>query len=307
MKRNSSCNSAPSALRSPSTILLCSPRVIQDANSCQHAFHQQVTCPSSCRFLNDGDGVPPASPRQYSGQYLRLSRGRPGFDSPTGRPLPFLLPNDPNKFFFAPGRARGRPLYPQLEPKAMRWPGIEPGSTAWKAAMLTTIPPTLTLGCRPLKGTHELIDLTYQALLVILMVLDALLMAFNTLHFQQSLCSWCVKGVFMHVLAEFAWHLHRFDQAAARIGETARPLQLLVSIVDSISACHAEDRGSIPRRGDLYLFCCQMTPTNFFLLQEGLADGRCIRSLSQKRCVGRESNPGQLLGRQLCSPLYHQR
>ena len=26
----------------------------------------------------------------------------------------------------------------------MRWPGIEPGSTAWKAAMLTTIPPTLT-------------------------------------------------------------------------------------------------------------------------------------------------------------------
>ncbi len=24
----------------------------------------------------------------------------------------------------------------------MRWPGIEPGSTAWKAAMLATIPPT---------------------------------------------------------------------------------------------------------------------------------------------------------------------
>ena len=27
--------------------------------------------------------------------------------------------------------------------KTMRWPGIEPGSTAWKAAMLTIIPPTL--------------------------------------------------------------------------------------------------------------------------------------------------------------------
>ena len=27
---------------------------------------------------------------------------------------------------------------------AMRQPGIEPGSTAWKAAMLTTIPLTLT-------------------------------------------------------------------------------------------------------------------------------------------------------------------
>lgn len=28
---------------------------------------------------------------------------------------------------------------------------------------------------------------------------------------------------------------------------------------------------------------------------------------SKCTCVGRESNPGQLLGRQLCSPLYHQR
>jgi hypothetical protein len=27
----------------------------------------------------------------------------------------------------------------------MRWPGIEPGSTAWKAAMLTIIPPTLDM------------------------------------------------------------------------------------------------------------------------------------------------------------------
>ena len=27
---------------------------------------------------------------------------------------------------------------------SMRRPGIEPESTAWKAAMLTTIPPTLT-------------------------------------------------------------------------------------------------------------------------------------------------------------------
>ncbi len=27
--------------------------------------------------------------------------------------------------------------------KTLRWPGIEPGSTAWKAAMLTIIPPTL--------------------------------------------------------------------------------------------------------------------------------------------------------------------
>ena len=31
----------------------------------------------------------------------------------------------------------------QFDIKDLRWPGIEPGSTAWKAAMLTTIPPTL--------------------------------------------------------------------------------------------------------------------------------------------------------------------
>ena len=33
----------------------------------------------------------------------------------------------------------------QNEEKNLRRPGIEPGSTAWKAAMLTIIPPTLTL------------------------------------------------------------------------------------------------------------------------------------------------------------------
>ena len=31
----------------------------------------------------------------------------------------------------------------QQKVSPLRWPGIEPGSTAWKAAMLTTIPPTL--------------------------------------------------------------------------------------------------------------------------------------------------------------------
>ena len=29
--------------------------------------------------------------------------------------------------------------------KVLRWPGVEPGSTAWKATMLTVTPPTL--GC----------------------------------------------------------------------------------------------------------------------------------------------------------------
>ncbi len=42
-------------------------------------------------------------------------------------------------------------------------------------------------------------------------------------------------------------------------GGKALHAQLLVSIVDSISACHAEDRGSIPRRGELVIFCCRTT------------------------------------------------
>ena len=32
---------------------------------------------------------------------------------------------------------------PKKQNKTLRRPGIEPGSTAWKAAMLTIIPPTL--------------------------------------------------------------------------------------------------------------------------------------------------------------------
>ena len=36
-----------------------------------------------------------------------------------------------------------------IEEKKLRRPGIEPGSTAWKAAMLTIIPPTPRLNTIP--------------------------------------------------------------------------------------------------------------------------------------------------------------
>ena len=42
----------------------------------------------------------------------------------------------------------------------------------------------------------------------------------------------------------------------------------------------------------------------------GMCQKASIQNKMQKKknvCVGRESNPGQLLGRQLCSPLYHRR
>ena len=39
----------------------------------------------------------------------------------------------------------------------------------------------------------------------------------------------------------------------------------------------------------------------------GLMFGPLCMGKKAFECVGRESNPGQLLGRQLCSPLYHQR
>ena len=46
-------------------------------------------------------------------------------------------------------------LQHQPEPKEMRWPGIEPGSTAWKAAMLTTIPPTQSATCAVTKKARS--------------------------------------------------------------------------------------------------------------------------------------------------------
>ena len=77
---------------------------------------------------------------------------------------------------------------------------------------------------------------------------------------------------------------------------------ILVSIVDSISACHAEDRGSIPRRGDILFSAGRASH-----LQKKKLSAPTSESWRLQQCVGRESNPGQLLGRQLCSPLYHQR
>ena len=35
-----------------------------------------------------------------------------------------------------------------LGDKNVRWPGIEPGSNAWKASMLTITPPTLISICK---------------------------------------------------------------------------------------------------------------------------------------------------------------
>ena len=47
----------------------------------------------------------------------------------------------------------------QIKGVLLRWPGIEPGSTAWKAAMLTTIPPTHTGNKPGLLHYNELIIL----------------------------------------------------------------------------------------------------------------------------------------------------
>ncbi len=70
---------------------------------------------------------------------------------------------------------------------------------------------------------------------------------------------------------------------------------LLVSIVDSISACHAEDLGSIPRRGELALFCYRTTHPKF-LAQPDVTKGVQNRLRPKPYgMIGRESNPGQLL------------
>lgn len=70
------------------------------------------------------------------------------------RPEPFRMPKKVSTVVAKPGYLRSflqgpgwlgsllrAALYGQ-KTMGVRWPGIEPGSTAWKAAMLTTIPPT---------------------------------------------------------------------------------------------------------------------------------------------------------------------
>ena len=46
--------------------------------------------------------------------------------------------------------------------KSLRWPGVEPGSTAWKAAMLTAIPPTLVPSLKLFGIDIELVTKSYQ-------------------------------------------------------------------------------------------------------------------------------------------------
>ena len=54
---------------------------------------------------------------------------------------------------------------PEIE-KILRRPGIEPGSTAWKAAMLTIIPPTLDEREIKNQGNHNHPHFHYRSYLV---------------------------------------------------------------------------------------------------------------------------------------------
>ena len=68
----------------------------------------------------------------------------------------------------------------------------------------------------------------------------------------------CVKKVKQHCYLVLCG-CHRYTDLSCVVIKFFQPL--LVSIVDSISACHAEDRGSIPRRGGKFIVffssrCC---------------------------------------------------
>ena len=45
------------------------------------------------------------------------------------------------------GKKRKKNKKEKVGGKKMRWPGVEPGSIAWKATMLTVTPPTLACVC----------------------------------------------------------------------------------------------------------------------------------------------------------------
>ena len=63
---------------------------------------------------------------------------------------------------------------------------------------------------------------------------------------------------------------------------------VLDSIVVSIPACHAGDRGSIPRRGGNVIFCIDIIDIKMERVKA--------------TCIGRESNPGRPRGRRA---FYH--
>ena len=60
-----------------------------------------------------------------------------------------------------------------------------------------------------------------------------------------------------------------------------------------------------PKNPDL-LFCFLFTVVFCDFKKSVFSAFACLKK-KKHSCVGRESNPGQLLGRQLCSPLYHRR
>ena len=58
------------------------------------------------------------------------------FPPPRDLPDPEIKPESPSL------QANSLPSEPPGKPNTMHWPGIETGTAAWEAAMLTTIPPT---------------------------------------------------------------------------------------------------------------------------------------------------------------------
>ncbi|RXN04425.1 hypothetical protein ROHU_012966 [Labeo rohita] len=102
----------------------------------------------------------------------------------------------------------------------------------------------------------------------------------------------CLEGSYAHHYTTNAgggrrlWRGYSFrnvGNVTSALGESQRA-RLLVSIVDSISACHAEDRGSIPRRGDLALCCLRTARPKVF----GAARGR--RRSSASTSAGAKGN-----------------
>ena len=89
---------------------------------------------------------------------------------------------------------------------------------------------------------------------------------------------------------------------------------ILDSIVVSIPACHAGDRGSIPRRGDNIFHLVYAEQFSSLSRHGNYKFSSCIGFgviavicelqlfLSLKRCIGRESNPGRPRGRRA---FYH--
>ncbi|KAL7843927.1 hypothetical protein SRHO_G00224660 [Serrasalmus rhombeus] len=196
---------------------------------------------------------------QYSGQYLRLSRGRPGFDSPTGRALAFAVVRVGVSVETAVASKKRVVIFLHCirvwcgtcspsEHKALKRVVKLPNQSQYSGQYLR-----LSRG-RPGFDSPTGRALAFAVVRVGVSVETAVASKKRVVIFLHCIRVWC---------GTCSPSEHKALKRVVKLPNQSQvPIYPPYSIVDSVSACHAEDRGSIPRRGERWLL--QVAPLNPF-------------------------------------------